>query len=94
MMEYTGILIAVGGFALSCLTFGIGRMTSAKTSGQEYGVMLTEIGYIKSGVDDMKKKMEQSDRRYIDLAERVTALEEGAKIYHSGYSANGGTRHD
>lgn len=78
------ILIAVCGCALSVGTFFVGRMTAAKTSGQEYGVMLTEIGYIKSGVDDMKKKMEQSDKRYIDLAERVTAIEEAMKIYHNG----------
>lgn len=75
-------VIAFCGLAVSVATFFIGRMTSAKNSGQEYGVMLTEIGYIKSGVDDMKKKMEQSDRRYIDLAERVTSLEEAVKIYH------------
>ena len=78
------VLIAVIGGAVSVGTFFIGRLTAAKTSGQEYGVMLTEIGYIKSGVDDMKKKMEQSDKRYIDLAERVTALEEVVKIYHNG----------
>lgn len=81
------ILIAVCGFALSVGTFFVGRMTAAKTSGQEYGVMLTDIGYIKSGVDDMKKKMDQSDKRYIDLAERVTALEEIVKIYHNGGKA-------
>lgn len=78
------ILISIIGLLLSIATFFIGRLTAAKNSGQEYGVMLTEIGYIKSGVDDMKKKMEQSDKRYIDLSERVTALEESMKIYHSG----------
>lgn len=76
------ILIAVLGLALSIGTFFVGRMTAAKNSGQEYGVMLTEIGYIKSGVDDMKKKMEQSDRRYLELAERVTKIEEVVRIYH------------
>ena len=78
------ILIAVCGLAVSVGTFFIGRTTAAKNSGKEYGVMLTEIGYIKSGVDDMKRKMEQSDKRYIDLAERVTALEEKMSIYHHG----------
>ena len=78
------ILIAVGGFALSAASFFIGRTTAAKSSGQEYGVMLTDIGYIKSGVDDMKKKMDQSDKRYIEIEKRVTALEEIAKIYHTG----------
>lgn len=78
------VLIAVIGSVVSVAAFFVGRMTAAKTSGQEYGVMLTDIGYIKSGIDDMKKKMEQSDKRYIDLAERVTALEEVVKIYHNG----------
>lgn len=76
------VLIALVGLALSAATFFLGRMTSARNSGQENGVMLTEIGYIKSGIDDMKKKMETADRRYIDLAERVTALEEKVEIYH------------
>ncbi|MBR5252680.1 MAG: hypothetical protein IKV39_02245 [Clostridia bacterium] len=78
------IILAFCGLAVSVATFFIGRMSSARSGGQEYGVMLTEIGYIKSGVDDMKKKMEQSDRRYIDLAERVTSLEEAMRIYHHG----------
>ena len=44
--------------------------------------MLTEIGYIKSGVDDMKKKMEQSDKRYIEMEKRLSKVEEAMKIYH------------
>ncbi len=76
------LLTAAVGMALSVGTFFIGRMTAAKTSGQEYGVMLTEIGYIKSGVDDMKKKMEQSDKRYIDMEKRLSKVEEAMKIYH------------
>lgn len=76
------VLIAVGGILLSAATFFIGRVTAAKTSGQEYGVMLTEIGYIKSGVDDMKKKMEQSDKRYIEMEKRLSKVEEAMKIYH------------
>ena len=78
------ILITVFGFALSVAAFFIGRQTAAKNSGKEYGVMLTEIGYIKSGVDDMKRKMEASDKRYIDMEKRVTSLEQKMDIYHHG----------
>lgn len=78
------ILIALIGCAVSVGTFFLGRVSNAKNSGQEYGVMLTEIGYIKSGVDDMKKKMEQSDKRYIELAERVGRLETTVHMYHGG----------
>ena len=80
-MELT-VAIAVAGLAVSVGTFFIGRTTAAKNSGKEYGVMLTEIGYIKSGVDDMKKKMEQSDKRYIEMEKRLSKVEEAMKIYH------------
>lgn len=81
-----GILISVLGFALSIGTFFVGRQTAAKNSGKESGVMLTEIGYIKSGIDDMKRKMEQSDKHYNDLDKRVTTLEQKMDIYHHGGS--------
>ena len=80
-MELT-VAIAVAGLAVSVGTFFIGRTTAAKNSGKEYGVMLTEIGYIKSGVDDMKRKMEQSDKRYIEMEKRLSKVEEAMKIYH------------
>ena len=76
------LAIAVIGVALSVGTFFIGRVSAARNSGQENGVILTELGYIKSGVDDMKKKMEQSDKRYIDLEKRMSHVEEAIKIYH------------
>lgn len=77
------LAIAVIGVALSVGTFFIGRISAAKSSGQESGVILTELGYIKSGVDDMKKKMEQSDKRYIDLEKRLSHVEEAIRIYHA-----------
>lgn len=79
-----GILISIVGVALSIGTFFAGRQTAAKNSGKESGVMLTEIGYIKSGIDDMKRKMEQSDKHYSDLKDRVVKLEEKMAIYHHG----------
>lgn len=80
----SGFLFAAIGLALSVGSFFIGQQTAAKNRGQEYGVMMTEIGYIKSGIEDVKKKMEQSDKRYLDLEKRVTSLEEGMRIYHHG----------
>ena len=82
-MELT-VAIAVAGLAVSVGTFFVGRTTAAKNSGKEYGVMLTDIGYIKSGVDDMKRKMEQTDNRYNELEHRVTKLEQKMAIYHHG----------
>ncbi len=81
------VVIAAFGLLISVLTFFVGRMTAAKSDGQERGIMLTEIGYIKSGVDDMKRKIDTMDKRYIDLDRRLTAVEESVKIYHKGGGA-------
>ena len=43
--------------------------------GRRDGTVLTELGYIKSGVDDIKKRQEKQDARYLELATRIAALE-------------------
>lgn len=90
MQMNVNIVVGALGLAVSVGTFFLGRISSARTSGKEYGVMLTEIGYIKSGVDDMKKKMERFESRSLELAERVTALE--ARV-HIGYGEVYSERH-
>lgn len=44
--------------------------------------VLLEIGYIKSGIDDLKTQQKKQDERYIELASRVTAVEASAKQAH------------
>lgn len=44
--------------------------------------VLLEIGYIKSGIDDLKTQQKKLDERYIELATRVTAVEASAKQAH------------
>lgn len=50
--------------------------------GRENGTLLTEIGYIKSGVDDIKRKQEKQDEQYIDVITRLTACEASGKQAH------------
>ena len=80
-MELSAI-IAVAGFVLSVATFFIGRTTASKADGKQEGQILTELGYIKSGVDDMKRKMESMEKSYHNLEGRVSRLEEKVSIYH------------
>lgn len=83
-MEITTILTltTIVGFALSVGTFFIGRTTASKADGKQEGQILTELGYIKSGVDDMKRKMESMEKSYHTLEDRVARLEERVNIYH------------
>lgn len=76
------VLISIIGLALSVGTFFIGRQTASKADGKQEGQILTELGYIKSGVDDMKRKMENMEKSYHSLEGRVARLEERVNIYH------------
>lgn len=80
-MELT-LAISIIGVVLSVGTFFIGRTTASKADGKQEGQILAELGYIKSGVDDMKRKMENIEKNYHSLEGRVARLEEKVNIYH------------
>lgn len=75
-------LIALCGCALSVATFFIGRTSQAKSNGQQTGQVLTELGYIKKGVDGLEKRFEKLQESYNELKTRVTKLEEKVGFYH------------
>lgn len=77
------VLIAICGFALSVATFFIGRTTSAKNAGQQTGQVLTELGYIKKGVDGVERKLDELQKNYGELKDRVTKLEGKVGFYHN-----------
>lgn len=54
----------------------------AAEEGKADGVILTELGYIKSGIDDVKRKQERTDSQYVELITRVTAVEASTRQAH------------
>lgn len=50
--------------------------------GKESGTLLTEIGYIKSGVDDIKRKQDRQEEQFMNFGERMAAVEASAKQAH------------
>lgn len=78
----TGVLIALVGCTLSVATFFIGRTSQAKSNGQQTGQVLTELGYIKKGVDGLEKRFEKLQESYNELKTRVTKLEEKVGFFH------------
>ena len=46
------------------------------------GTMLSDIGYIKSGVDDIKAEQKEQRKTNIEVVSRITAVEESAKQAH------------
>ena len=84
-VEWTVLLSAacgLGGFALSYL--GLRRLIQrdVRDAGRGDGVMLAELGYVKSGVDDIRREQREQARTILLMMERLAALEQSAKQAH------------
>ncbi|MBO7404161.1 MAG: hypothetical protein J6V24_04300 [Clostridia bacterium] len=72
---------------LPVLTFLIGvlatyirtRKKDSRDEGEMKGVILSDIGYIKAGIDDLKKQNEDNRKKLDDHEVRITRTEEGLK---------------
>jgi DNA-binding FrmR family transcriptional regulator len=80
-------LVFSGVFGLGGLLFGIitavrNKKTDDKKDGKEDGIVLTELGYIKKGIDGIEKRLEKQENQYVDVVKHLTAVEESAKNAH------------
>ncbi|MCL6639275.1 MAG: hypothetical protein K6T80_06305 [Firmicutes bacterium] len=76
------IACALLGAGIGVATFKKNSEKDAAEEGKNDGIFLTEIGYIKAGIDDIKRKQDKQDELYVRIAERVTAVEASAKQAH------------
>ena len=65
-----------------CVTFFRNKRTDDAADGKKDGIILTELGYIKSGVDDIKHKQEKQDEQNIAFVSRLSAVEASTKQAH------------
>lgn len=77
-----GVLGTVCAIVFGYHSFSRNRKKDEADEGKENGTLLTEIGYIKSGVDDIKRKQEKQDEQHIEMVTRLTAVEASAKQAH------------
>lgn len=85
MNEFVMAVSIVGGIAgvvFGCVTFFRNKRTDDAAGGKKDGIILTELGYIKSGVDDIKHKQEKQDEQNITFVSRLSAVEASTKQAH------------
>lgn len=77
-----GIVVGIAGAIFGCVSFFRNKKGDDEEEGKKDGIVLTELGYIKSGVDDIKRKQEKQDEQHIEVISRLTAVESSAKQAH------------
>ncbi len=88
-METWTIIASVLGTCTAVCAIIISLLGTARTkkhddtnAGVKDGTVLTELGYIRSGIDDIKRKQERQDEQHIEVISRLTAVEASAKQAH------------
>lgn len=84
-MSPGAIVAIVGGIA--GVVFGLVTMFRNKKQddtqqGRESGTVLSDLGYIKAGVDEIKSEQKEQRKTNIEFITRLTAVEESTKQAH------------
>lgn len=83
----SGMVVGLIGVICSIVAVSRNRSTEVKNEGKENGVVLTELGYIKAGVDDLKRDNRDIKGDIKTLDERITRNEESTKQAHKRIDA-------
>ena len=76
------VIISLAG--VCCTIFGTwaGHRNGIRKDAGKEGTLRSDIGYIKSSVDDLKGEQRNFNQLHYSLAERVGKVEESAKSAH------------
>lgn len=77
-----GILGTFCAIVFGLATYKRNRKKDDSDEGKQSGTVLTEIGYIKSGIDDIKAEQMEQRNTNTQFLERLTAVEASAKQAH------------
>lgn len=83
------VIISIGSLVVAALSVGIAWATLVKKDkkdtsdeGKSKGFIASEIGYIKAGVDDLKREIREIRHELGELSTRVARCEESCKQAH------------
>ena len=77
-----GIACAILGGVLSYAAFFRNSKQDSKAEGKNDGTILTELGYIKGGIDEIKTEQREQRQTNTAVLSRLAAVESSAKSAH------------
>ena len=85
-LEYVVMLIGIIGTVSSILfaflSFKRNDTFEKRKAGKAEGVLISDIGYIKSSIDRMERKLDKVEEQYQSLLTRIVKLEECYSNYN------------
>lgn len=76
------LTFATLGYLIAYLTFQRNKKKDDVAEGKSQGTIASDVGYIKAGVDDLKREIADQRRIVVEQGERLTRVEESTKQAH------------
>ena len=76
------LVVGVAGIIFSFVTLLRNKKQDDTESGRSSGTILSDLGYIKAGVDEIKAEQKDQRKTNIDIERRLTSVEESTKQAH------------
>jgi hypothetical protein len=77
-----GIISPVCAIVFGYVAFYRNRKKDDTDEGKSTGAIMTELGYIKGGIDDVKAEQREQRKTNTEFVSRLTAVEQSAKQAH------------
>lgn len=84
-MDIAVVVSVIGGAAgviFGIVTLFRNKRKDDEEGGKRDGIVLTELGYIKSSVDDIKRKQDKQDEQTVNFLRELSEVKESAKSAH------------
>jgi len=80
--NWISLIVGATGIIFGLVTLFRNKRQDDTAEGQSTGTILSDIGYIKAGVDDIKSEQKEQRKTNIEVVARLTAVEESTKQAH------------
>lgn len=77
-----GIIGGVCSIVFAYVGYQRGLKKDSRQEGKADGTLMSDVGYIKAGVDDLKREQKDTNKNVGDLTQRVVLVEQSTKSAH------------
>ncbi len=81
-IEILGVASTVCAIVFGYLAFSRNKKKDDSEEGETHGTVLSDLGYIKAGIDEIKTEQKDQRKTNIEFITRLTAVEESTKQAH------------
>lgn len=81
-VQIVTVIAGIAGIIFGLVTLFRNKKADDSSEGKAQGTMLSDLGYIKAGVDEIKAEQKDQRKTNLEFIARLTAVEESTKQAH------------